>query len=65
MISAKVLVTTAMVSLIAAVCATGMVAYGISLFRPLVFISVLTGVASVIVGLAGVVTNNIKNDLRE
>lgn len=65
MISAKVLVATGLVSLIVAICATGMLAYGISVLRPVIFISVLIGVASVFIGLVGVMTKNIKNDLRE
>ncbi len=65
MISARLIVKLSLSSLAVSGVAFLLVAYGINGFRVIGFLSVLGGVAAIAVGLIGMATGMLKNDLKD
>jgi len=65
MITGKRVVAVGLISLGVAVCAAALVAFGIEILRPVVYVAVLVCVATALIGIVGVIAKRIKNDLNE
>ena len=65
MTSAKTVVVVALSALAIALVAVFLVLEGMESFRLVVFIAVLCGAIAVALGIVGVITGEIKDDLRE